>query len=147
MADTTINSELNRLLISLGKGLLQYVGECWPWTDLSAVTERQVIESLVAAQAENVASLVEFLQRRRHPIQFGAYPTEFTDLHYVALDFLLTQMIDDQKVQVEMVERAAKGCARDPGAAKLLEHIRTSEREILARLERLASERSAWMKS
>jgi hypothetical protein len=132
------SADLNDLLVDLGRSLLQYVGECWPWVPADAARAQADIERLVARQRENVARLTELLIRRNGAIDFGTFPTEYTDLHYVALDYLLELLITAEESLVAEVERARALCD-DAEAAALLDDILVDERDIVAELRRLAS--------
>lgn len=141
------NPELNQLLIDLGRSLLQYVGECWPWTgtdgDDDGDQERTVIHQLVARQHVAVAQLADLLANRHWPIDFGTYPTEYTDLHYMALDFLLGQLIANERSLISELEAGIETTRYDdPQAAELLRDIISQERDNLAELQKLAAPRA-----
>lgn len=142
MADSQQNAVLAGLLIDLSRSMLQYVGECWPWTGDNE-GERRTIEELVARQQRAIARLVELLDRRRWPIHFGTYPGEFTDLHYLALEHLLGRLIEQEEALIEEIGRAASDCRGDDEAVALIEQIEAEERENLDRLKSLAREHTA----
>lgn len=145
MVDNSINNkQFNRLLINVGRSFLQYVGECWPWTQVDAAAERDKINDLVARQQRQVAKLVELLvQRDGGAIDFGSYPTEYTDLHYVSLDYLLAQLIENEQLVVAEIDDSHRSAADDPEAAELLEQFLAEERCNLKALEELAAARTA----
>ena len=138
MAETEKNQELQDLLVYLTRSMLQYVGECWPWTG-NHPEERQVIDELVARQRSEIAKLVDLLDARRQPIDFGSYPTEFTDLHYLALDHLLGELIEAEQALVETIEQISRDCAGDAEAETVVKEILAAERENLERLRELAA--------
>ena len=118
--------------------MLQYVGESWPWTRFDAGTERETIGRLVARQQEQVARLTSLLSIRRWTIDFGTYPTDYTDLHFVALDYLLAQLIESGRAfAVELEQTAAT--LQDEQAAALVNVILVDEREIVSQLQQLAN--------
>lgn len=139
MADETTNARLNELLIRIYRSLLQYAGECWPWT--AAHVEEEAIRALVAEQQQFVAALVDLLSARYWPIQFGSFPTEYTDLHYVALDYLLDEIIRDQLTLIADLEQAHASVAGDTEAVDLINDILHSQRQIVAKLQTLAAAR------
>jgi hypothetical protein len=143
MAIRTDNVKLNDLLIALSRGLLQYVGECWPWTGLEDATVHRQIDELIARQQRGIAHLADLLARRNWPVDFGAYPTEYTDLHYVALDFLLSQLIESEESLVAELERSLVVSHGDADAASLIEDILAGEREIVQKLRALTMARAA----
>jgi hypothetical protein len=140
MSNVQHNDVLADVVIDLSRCLLQYVGESWPWTPGDAA-EHEVIENLVVRQQQNVANLADILLRRRKYIDFGAYPTEFTDLQYLALDHLLDQIVASERALVDTIGQAVTTAAGDDEAQTALESSLTVERENLGRLEELAASR------
>jgi hypothetical protein len=143
MAVHKSNSHLNDVLIALHRSLVQYVGDCWPWTATEADAVRDAVGRLVERQREHVSRLVDVLVRRDWPVDFGMFPVEFTDLHYVALGYLLDQLVADQKSVVARIEQSRRACAGDAAAAELLDSVLAAERQTLARLEELSKVRVA----
>lgn len=141
MSNETLYATLNDLLIHLGRSLLQYVGECWPWSDRDAQKERAVIEELVQKQKRQTAELANYLHDVEWRIDPGTYPTEYTDLHYVALDFLLTQLIQNQLALVEDAKRVMLVCEPDPAAKQLVGEIQAVQQSIASDLQSLAESR------
>lgn len=140
MSNVQHNAVLADVVIDLSRCLLQYVGESWPWT-ASDEAEQQVIDNLVARQQQSVAKLADILHRRRNFIDFGAYPTEFTDLQYLALDHLLDQLVTSERALVDALGQAVTAVAGDDEAQAALESSLTVERDNLGRLEELAASR------
>jgi len=88
------NDELNQLLINLSRRLLQYVGETCPWTDRPEV--ESTIEELVASQKADIAKLVHLLLDRNWIVDFGTYPTNYTDLPCVAFAYMLNEIVEGE---------------------------------------------------
>ena len=143
MPDNLNNADLNQLVIELGRSFLQYVGQCWPWTELDAQAERETINTLMARQQTHVASLTDFLIRRGEAADFGTFPMAYTDLHYVSLDYLLAELIENEQALVAGLEGAHKSSANDPEAACLLDGMLAGERDNLKQLQDLAASRPA----
>lgn len=140
MADS--NSQLNLLLVQISRSLLQYVGECWPWSSADEGALQTEIDDLVERQRVHVAALAETLVQRRLVIDFGTYPTEFTDLHFLALDYLLAQLVDNQTEVVDHITRAISLCSGDRSCVEMLQQIHAEEREILNELTKMAASRA-----
>lgn len=113
MVENSNNEQLNRLLINISRSLLQYIGECWPWTEVDADNERLVITKAVDRQRGSVRRLAGLLEDRHWPIDVGSYPTDFTDLHYVALDFLLSQLKSDEESLIGDLKLTAERLAKN----------------------------------
>lgn len=114
------NDRLNDLLIDLGRSLLQYVGESWPWASEDEAAEGTAVERMVAEQRESVLQFAALLDDRGHRIAYGQYPSEYTSLHYVALDYLLDQLVDDQQYLADELAAAALDSADDADAKHVI---------------------------
>ena len=138
MSDSSQNERLNAVLIRLHRCLLQYVEECWPWSGQGQSGERLAVQGLAREQQHFVGGLVDLLSSRGWPIDFGNYPTDFTDLHYVGLDYLLGRIADDEQTLVAFIELARAGSMGDSSATSLLSHLLDAERRHASRLRELA---------
>jgi hypothetical protein len=141
MAQIQHNALLNSILVSLGHSLLQYASECWPWVGLSESETQSVIDHLASLQRQEVAAIAELLDRRECTVDFGGYPTDYTDLHFVALDFLLARIIAGEQSLVADLEEAVHTSVDDPQAAEVLHEVLTTQRKILERLHAVAAVR------
>jgi hypothetical protein len=135
MSETQNNAELNQVLRTILRGLLQYAGECWPWSADDETGVQAVIRDMVADQQDGIHDLADLLHQRSWQVDFGTYPTEYTDLHFIDLDYLLIQMVVEQKSLVGGLESATKGCAGDAEAVELLEIIQSRATVHLKRLQ------------
>ena len=149
MTDLIANHRVNDLLIDMGRSLLQYVGESWPWTGADAAGEKEVIDRLVAEQRQSVGRLAELLSRRGQVVNYGTYPTNYTSLHFVALDYLLDQLLAEQQELVVATDRIADIAFAqvDPEATELLAEIRDEAARHLRELEQLVKARKSRKRS
>jgi hypothetical protein len=142
MAEIQHNARLNGFVISLGRSLLQYADECWPWIDSSEAELQTVLHRLAELQRQAVAALVELLDQREWPIDFGAYPNDYGDLHFVSLDYLLSLLVAGEQANVADLDEAVHACADDPRAVAVLREVLTTEQKILERLQSAAAARN-----
>jgi hypothetical protein len=147
MADQTNNDVLNRLVARLYRSLLQYTVECWPWTTSTESAdgkspEEKTVEQMAARQLVCVGRLVDRLQERGEVVDFGNYP-DYSELHYVALDYLLGKLIADEEKLVTELEAARVAIHDDPLAAGLLNDLLAAEKENVSRLRELAAKAAA----
>lgn len=138
MTSASTYAALNQLLIDLGRSLLQYVGECWPWAGTNTQDAQRKIEELVQIQKQQVAEIGQMLDEAELTVEKGTYPTEYTDLHYVALSYLLDQLVQNQKELVEETAQTLARCESDPDARRLVTEIQTTQQRILEELQNLA---------
>lgn len=140
MAESLYALELNQLVVDIGRSLLQFVDETWPWTARGAAERRNRIAELAQRQREHVAEIVELLYERDAEVLFGTYPVTYTDLHYVELDYLMSQLVDNQTSLLGEIEATAKLCSSDSEVVALLDRIASGERAILNELKSLATD-------
>lgn len=136
MAEMT-PQHLNKLFVLLHRSLLQYVGECWPWAADSGrdVETLAAVKGLVAKQKHDESLLSAPLSESGWPIDFGGYPTAFTDLQYLSLNYLLKQVVKCQTEIVAALDTAAKSAADSP----LIQQVADSERDILKTAQSLVA--------
>src|SRR5258707_2909167 len=135
MADENHSDLLNRLLVRAYRGLLQYAVDCWPWSaaaDANGVEppEQRAIEKMAARQRQFIARLVNLLSKRRAAVDFGAYP-DYSELHYVSLDYLIGKLVADEQRLVAELEAAQKGLHDDPEAAQVVGGMLAAQQEHL----------------
>jgi hypothetical protein len=139
VAAITHDAKLNDLLVELGRSLLQYADESWPWARTNEAAAEKTVRDAAARQREHVGRLADLLADRNWPIDFGNFPTDYTDLHFLSLDFFLPRLAEAQDDDVAELDEAVHSCADDPEAVELLKDVLAGEREIAASLKTLAA--------
>jgi hypothetical protein len=129
------NAELNRLVVDLGCSLLQFVGEVSPWSPTNAVAARDTVLRLLEEQRQHVALLVGLLTERRWPVEFGVYPADFTDLHFLSLNAMLPRIIENQNAIVAELDETLRTCTGDAGAVEVLNTVLGGELAITEALK------------
>jgi hypothetical protein len=140
MIEANETAVLEQLLIDVARSLLQYVGECWAWSSTDAKSSESTqskIESLVKLQGRSVERLATLLAARVERVDFGAFPTEYTDLHYCALDYLLLQLQGNTSELIRSIESAIAAYRTDAVATPVLEAVAADHRKILDELKNL----------
>ena len=140
MPDSTTNSALNNALAALTSSLVQYTGECGPWTDGDDDTEMAALDLFRRRQQLQIARLVELLRDRDATIEFGRFPTKYTDLHFVSLENLYPRMIANQEAILETLKKAATSCRGDEQAEALIADAAAEEQRTLEELGTLAAD-------
>ena len=137
MAVSTDLEILNRVLRDLSSCFVQYVGECWPWTAIGSDGDKlqAVIRQCVARQLQSIERIAEHLAARQSRVEYGRFSTEFTDLHYVSLQFLVKQLVAAQMRLVESLDRTVTMLPSGDAAREILEAVRRNEHENLSALQ------------
>jgi hypothetical protein len=146
MAEQNQNEILNRVVARLYRCLLQYAMECWAWTSDAETPgveppEQKAVEQMAARQREFVARLADLITQRGAAVDFGNYP-DFSEMHYVSLDYLLGKLIADEQKLISELE-AAHPALSDATARGLLSEVLASEKDNLVRLRGMAANAGA----
>lgn len=136
MPEAQHNAVLNALLVRLYRSLLQYTIECWPWVETNREDERRVVEELAQKQMVQVSRIAELLGARGWAIDFGTYP-DWSELHYVSLEYLLAKLVEDQTQLVSNIRAAQLALADDSDGALLAAQVLVGEERHLAKLKEL----------
>jgi rubrerythrin len=130
---------LQDILCREGRSVLTYVAEAYPWTTRTEEKTLADLQRLIAAEREAVAGFGRFLVRRRIPLPYlPPYPTHFTTINFLALDFLLPRLIEHERRSIADLERDL-AALKDPTAQAEVEKLLALKRRHLPRLEELAS--------
>lgn len=139
---------LNGVLIQMARSFLQYVSESSPWVASNAASDESQVIVLAARQRQDVAEIAAFLDHREHFIDFGTFPTEYTDQQFLSLQ---SEMGGLKRSQESVCKRIGNSIvslrtAGDVEAADLMTTIESHERDILrclCEIEKTLSSHSA----
>jgi hypothetical protein len=121
------------------RSLLQYIHDSYPWTPSGERTALDQIRKLATEQQENAAALGKWLARNRHFMPYlGSYPSAFTTINFVSLDYIIPKLIDDERLGLAHLD-ADLAVITNSGARPLVEAIAAKKREHLQVLEALAA--------
>lgn len=121
---------LNRVLIQLSRSFLQYVSESSPWVRFDAPGLATEVENLAAGQRGDVAQIVDLLNEREYFVDFGSFPTEYTDQQFLGLDVLVGRLQRSQEKIGGIIAASIGLLHGDDEACELLNSVLTSEKQI-----------------
>jgi len=131
--------ELKQLLVVLARSFLQYADTACLWaTGASGMGSAQLAQ-LADAQRQDVGRIVGHLQRDDPGVEFGTFPTDYTDLHFLSLEFLANQLLDNQTSLVDQIDGLLTDQPDGSPECTLLSEVLTSEREILDGVKQLVA--------
>ena len=132
---------LNRVLRELSSCFLQYAGDCWPWASNGADGNKlqAVVQQCVERQRQSIERIAEYLAARQSRVEYGHFSTDFTDLHYVSLQFLLKQLVTSQAKLVESLDRSVTLLPNGDDVREILEAASRNEHENLTALQTCGS--------
>jgi len=134
-------SALNSALIDMSRSFLQYVAEGWPWVDSEHQAVGDQVLALAESQRGDVAAIVELLTEREQFIDFGSFPTEYTDLQFLALDAMFDWLENSQQVVIASTAAAAQAVKSvdDADASELMEVIHSRQKDLIEKLKEVRS--------
>ncbi|MCP4787991.1 MAG: hypothetical protein GY903_07585 [Fuerstiella sp.] len=135
-------SVLNNVLIDMARSFLQYVAEAWPWVSTQDQSVEEQVNAIAARQRQDVADIVSLLTEREHFIDFGSFPTEYTDLQFLALEAMFDSLHSSQTTVCDSIASALSQL-RDGGdedAVNLLTAIEIRQKEAATSLKDVQNE-------
>jgi hypothetical protein len=140
-ADEAANLALNEILVILHRSLPVYLSHAVPWVAHGNEEAHRVLARLIAEKEDHVHRLTELLDERRHTIDRGEFPMDFTSLHDVSLDFLIKQLIHEQLQEVQRIEACERRLTGDREGRALAAEVLDAAQRHLRWLETLESPR------
>ena len=130
---------LNGVLIQMARSFLQYVSECSPWVAADAASDEAQVNVLAARQRQDVADIAALLDAREHHIDFGSFPTEYTDQQFLSLRSVMGGLKRSHESVCNRIGTAVVSLrtAGDSEAADLLSTVESHERDILRALSEI----------
>jgi hypothetical protein len=121
------------------RSLLQYISESFPWTTTEERDALARIEKMVEEERRGATTLGRYLVRQRHTAPYlGPYPTDFTNINFVALEHWLPLLVGYERRAIADLERDLAGLS-DAEARPLVQDILETKRRHLAALAALAA--------
>lgn len=134
---------LNEVLRAQYRSLPMFLAGTEPWTHHGDERATAALANIVADQKAMVQRVGEAILDRGGRVETGNFPIEYAELHFLSLDYLLTQLVARQKDDVATLERCVEQLAGDRAARTLAEEALGSERAHLETLEHLLADLGA----
>ena len=113
------------------RSLLQYVHESYPWTNPERQALLDQLLGLIEEERQGTAALAQFLTRNHLSRPFpGPYPMDFTNVNYVALDYLLPLLRQEQQRAIAWLQEQMVHLKHPEARALVQENLRTKERHL-----------------
>lgn len=114
---------LNRLLTIHCRSLPMYLDQIDAWATGAYSTDDEagkVLRAIVASQKDTSRRIAEFILDHLGTIHVGPYPMEFTDKNDLSLDYLVREVLDDTRKQVEAIQHVIFALPSNDAAAREL---------------------------
>jgi hypothetical protein len=130
---------LQTILRRESRSLFQYVREAYPWTTANARATLVELDRLIDEEAAATASLGRFLLKHHIPLPYlGAYPSHFTNVNYIGLDFLMPKLVEQQREAIAALGHDLNALSDEESRKQVLP-ILEMKRRHLKKLEELAA--------
>jgi hypothetical protein len=121
------------------RSVLMYVGDAFPWTTSRGEPTLVRLRRLVTEEGRAIAALGQYLVRLHLPPPYTAsYPSNFTTINFLALDYVLPRLVDFERSSLADLERDLSRIT-DAGARAEVEKLAAVKRLHLAELQELAA--------
>ncbi|MCR9197425.1 MAG: hypothetical protein NXI04_02160 [Planctomycetaceae bacterium] len=133
---------LNSVLIKMARSFLQYMSEASPWVGEQAQSIGEQVAVLAVRQRQDAALIADLLADREYFVDFGVYPTEYTDQQFLALEAVFSNLRSSQDQVCEAISstQAEVSAAGDAQAADMLGTIDVRQKELAHALKELQRE-------
>jgi hypothetical protein len=135
---------LNRVLTTLYRSLPMYLAYATPWTQRGDDKAVAALQRIVADQKQMANRIAQYVLEHHGPIEMGEYPVDFLDTHDLALDFLVSKLVQCQKQDIAELEKCVALLQSDRPACALAEEALGAARGHLESLEELTGQLVKW---
>ncbi len=93
------------ILAREASSLLSYLSGAWPWSSSKERDSARQLQSLVDDEMQAQRRLGETLRKHRMIPPSARFPMSFTTLHFLALDYLLPKVLNEQQALLVQLEK------------------------------------------
>ena len=129
---------LNRLMAIHYRSLPMYLSHAPPWKKRADERAVETLADIIADQREMCRRFADEVERLGGTIETGEFPTQFTDLHFLSLNYLTCRLIEAVKQDVARIEKCVAE-ADDSQVKALAEESLGMAKGHLELLEELAA--------
>jgi len=131
-------ARLHEIMRRESLSVLLYVGQAYPWTlarNNAALTE---LKRIIDEEREAINGLGTFLVRRHAALPWiGSFPSNFTTINFLSLDYILRRLIDYELPSIQQLEKDITAIT-DADARAKVQALLDSKRQHLRELELMA---------
>lgn len=143
MNDRQVTDILNRLLAIHTSSFPTYLVCTGPWTHRGDEAASETLSQIVADEQNTADRVVQMITDLGGSVASSTYPMLFTDLHDLALEFLLQRLVEYQQQDIVSIESCAADLADAPLARALAEEALGAAKGHLESLEELTKQPSS----
>ncbi|NIL98080.1 MAG: hypothetical protein GTO53_09775 [Planctomycetales bacterium] len=133
---------LNQLLVIHYRSLPMYLVDASPWTHRGDEKATEALHDIVTDQRQVCQRIADSVIQRGGIVAMGDYPTEFTDMNFLSLDYLVKRLIELQQQAIEAIGGLADRLWNDPPAQSLAKESLGAAKAHLQALQELTAQMS-----
>lgn len=137
------NEVLNRLVAIHSRSLPMYLSDARPWTQHANDPARDALRHIAEDQRATIERLGEMILDHGGTVGWGEFPMSFTGKHDLSLDFLLKDLVDHQRQDVQAIEECTQHLEHDPLARATVEEVLGEAKGHLETLLELTQDRES----
>jgi len=137
LVDST--SVLNRIVVILSRSLPMYLSDARPHYLHDQEDANELLSQIVADQKEMIDRLGERILEANEAVAHGEFAMTFTGFHDLSFAYLLTQMVNYQKRDIEAITECIDQLRFNPMYKALAEETLGMSKGHLESLEELAA--------
>jgi hypothetical protein len=144
MSHQAIANELNVLLASERRSLLRHIDEAKPYVDAKTHGAWKKIQVIIKEDRHHdarLSALIDQLNLREDP---GVFQQDVGHFHYMTIDRLLAEIIEDKQTQLAAYKRAIRLADREPGISGDLQTLLDENLDEMQQLQMIKSELEAF---
>jgi hypothetical protein len=140
MTKPDVYQVLNRLLTIVYRSLPMYLTYARPWIHRGEEKALATLKHIAADQTQMANRIGQYILEHHGPIEIGEYPIDFLDMHDLALDYLISRLVERQRHDVAAIEQCVALLKSDREASALAEEALGAARGQLEVLEESAEQ-------
>jgi hypothetical protein len=140
IGNANVIEDLNRLLEIEYRSFPMYLADASPWTTQHDESAGEALKNIVADQQAISQRIGELILQLGGRIAPGEYPMEFTDTHFLSLEYLLKELLGYQRQDVADIGQIVSRLAGHREAQELAEEALGAERAHLEAIEALQAQ-------
>jgi hypothetical protein len=105
---------LNRLLAIHYRSLPMYLRDARPWRHSGDDRANELLSQIITEHQRMVEHISETLLELGGDIEPGEFPMLFTDMHDLSYNYLLRQLVDQQRQMVAQIQECADAAPGEP---------------------------------
>ena len=116
MSSLDTNAVLNRLLVLHHRSLPVYLSQAMPWLHRNNAAAQEALQSIAADHRATVDRLGAMIVAEGGAPTYGEFPLRYTALHDLSLDYLVTRMLDYERLLILRISECADLLRMNPAA-------------------------------